>query len=96
MEMEENGTKTDSRAQEDNQIESIEITPHEVNDDSENHNKESFVEEVEEDKENKIAGKNFGIFLDKLSFNKHCEILVSCSDEERNCLQAQGTACKLM
>ena len=28
--------------------------------------------------------------------NKHCEILVSCSDEERNCLQAQGTACKLM
>ena len=30
------------------------------------------------------------------NFNKHCEILVSCSDEERNCMQAQGTACKLM
>ena len=29
-------------------------------------------------------------------YNKHCEILVSCSDEERNCMQAQGTACKLM
>ena len=28
--------------------------------------------------------------------NKHCEILVSCSDEERNCMQAQETACKLM
>ena len=27
--------------------------------------------------------------------NKHCEILVSCSDEERNCMQAQVTACKL-
>ena len=31
-----------------------------------------------------------------LILNKHCEILVSCSDEERNCLQAQGTACMLM
>ena len=28
--------------------------------------------------------------------NKHCEILVSCSDDERNCMQGQGTACKLM
>ena len=27
--------------------------------------------------------------------NKHCEILVSCSDEERNCMQACVTACKL-
>ena len=25
--------------------------------------------------------------------NKHCEILVSCSDEERNCMQAYVTAC---
>ena len=44
-----------------------------------------------------------------LSSNKHCEILVSCSDEERtvcklrelhaslcNCMQAYVTACKLM
>ena len=46
----------------------------------------------------------------KFISNKHCEILVSCSDEERNCIQAhktklnvssfnfmkvQGTACKL-
>ena len=29
-------------------------------------------------------------------YNKHCEILVSCSDDERNCMQGQGTACKLM
>ena len=28
--------------------------------------------------------------------NKHCEILVSCSDKERNCIQAHETACKLM
>ena len=28
--------------------------------------------------------------------NKHCEILVSCSDKERNCIQAHRTACKLM
>ena len=28
--------------------------------------------------------------------NKHCEILVSCSDKERNCIQAQETVCKLM
>ena len=38
--------------------------------------------------------------------NKHCEILVSCSDEERNsmklheaalnCMQAHGTSCKLI
>ena len=28
--------------------------------------------------------------------NKHCEILVSCSDKERNCMQAHVTACKLM
>ena len=27
--------------------------------------------------------------------NKHCEILVSCSDEDRNCMQAHVTACKL-
>ena len=31
----------------------------------------------------------------KFRKNKHFEILVSCSDEERNCMQAQGTACKL-
>ena len=30
------------------------------------------------------------------SRNKHCEILVSCSDDKRNCRQAHGTACKLM
>ena len=28
-------------------------------------------------------------------FNKHCEILVSRSDNERNYIQAHGTACKL-
>ena len=28
--------------------------------------------------------------------NKHCEILVSCSDEERNCMQAHETVCKLL
>ena len=28
--------------------------------------------------------------------NKHCEILVSCSDKERNCIQSHGTAGKLM
>ena len=28
--------------------------------------------------------------------NKHCEILVSCSDKERNCLQAHETACKVI
>ena len=28
--------------------------------------------------------------------NKHCEILVSCSDKERNCMQALETACKLI
>ena len=28
--------------------------------------------------------------------NKHCEILVSCSDKERNCIQVHRTACKLM
>ena len=28
--------------------------------------------------------------------NKHCEILVSCSDKEWNCMQAHGTAYKLM
>ena len=32
----------------------------------------------------------------KVSFNKHCEILVSCSDQERNCIQAHETACKLI
>ena len=28
--------------------------------------------------------------------NKHCEILVSCSDKERNCIQTHEIACKLM
>ena len=28
--------------------------------------------------------------------NKHCKILVSCSDKERNCIQAHETACKVM
>ena len=28
--------------------------------------------------------------------NKHCEILVSCSHKERNCIQAHVTACKIM
>ena len=28
--------------------------------------------------------------------NKHCEILVSCSDKERNWIQAHETACKLL
>ena len=28
--------------------------------------------------------------------NKHCEILVSCSDKERNCIQALEIACKLI
>ena len=28
--------------------------------------------------------------------NKHCEILVSCSDNERNYMQAYEIACKLM
>ena len=28
--------------------------------------------------------------------NKHCEILVRCSDKERNCIQANKTKCKLM
>ena len=32
----------------------------------------------------------------KVNFNKHCEILVSCSDKERNCIQAHGTARKLI
>ena len=32
----------------------------------------------------------------QLIINKHCEILVSCSDRERNCMQAHETACKLM
>ena len=31
-----------------------------------------------------------------LIINKHCEILVSCSDEERNCILAHETACKLV
>ena len=30
------------------------------------------------------------------SLNKHCEILVSCSDKERNGIQAHETACKPM
>ena len=29
-------------------------------------------------------------------YNKHCEILVSCSDKERNCMQAHVNAGKLM
>ena len=28
--------------------------------------------------------------------NKHCAILVSCSDKERNCIQAHETSCKFM
>ena len=28
--------------------------------------------------------------------NKHCEILVSCSNKERNCMQAHETACRLI
>ena len=28
--------------------------------------------------------------------NKHCKILVSCSDKERNCMQANVTAFKLL
>ena len=28
--------------------------------------------------------------------NKHCKILVSCSDKERNCIQAHGASCKLI
>ena len=41
-------------------------------------------------------GKNleFRKNINNVKGNKHCEILVSCSDEERNCMQAQGTACK--
>ena len=34
--------------------------------------------------------------LPNMMKNKHCEILVSCSDKERNCIQAHETACKLM
>ena len=30
------------------------------------------------------------------SRNKHCEILVSCSDKERNSIQALEIACKLI
>ncbi len=37
-----------------------------------------------------------GLFEGSRGINKHCEILVSCSDKERNCIQAHGTACKLM
>ena len=32
----------------------------------------------------------------KVPPNKYCEILVSCSDEERNCIQAHENVCKLM
>ena len=35
-------------------------------------------------------------FTTDLMLNKHFEILVSCSDKERNCIQAHETACKLM
>ena len=31
-----------------------------------------------------------------ISNNKHCEILVSCSDIERNCMQAHATSCKVI
>ena len=31
-----------------------------------------------------------------LYYNKHCEILVSCSDKDGNCIQGHETACKLM
>ena len=34
--------------------------------------------------------------LKLIQINKHCEILVSCSDKERNCIQAHENACKLM
>ena len=34
--------------------------------------------------------------LNHCEINKHVEILVSCSDKERNCIQAHETACKLM
>ena len=34
--------------------------------------------------------------LDETICNKHCEILVSCSDKERNCMQAHVTACKVI
>ena len=34
--------------------------------------------------------KNYWPFL----VNKHCKILVSCSDEERNCIQALAIVCK--
>ena len=36
------------------------------------------------------------LVLKRSEKNKHCEILVSCSDEERNCMQAHGTSCKLI
>ena len=35
-------------------------------------------------------------YLLTIKLNKHCEILVSCSDKERNCIQAHETACNLM
>ena len=36
-----------------------------------------------------------GTFVVCSNSNKHCEILVSCSDKERNCIQAHEIACKL-
>ena len=49
-----------------------------------------------------MAWQHFGIeasvgYIDgNIKMNKHCEILVSCSDKERNCMQACETACTLM
>ena len=36
------------------------------------------------------------LHISKGLLKKHCEILVSCSDEERNCIQTLETACKLV
>ena len=40
--------------------------------------------------------KQHGVENAKIDNNKHCEILVSCSDKGRNCIQAHETTCKLM
>ena len=37
----------------------------------------------------------FTVF-DVVRINKHCEILVSCSDKERNSIHSHETACRLM
>ena len=36
--------------------------------------------------------KDDWVSLTKNQYNKHCEILVSCSDKDRNCIQAHETA----